>query len=243
MGFLSCSIGCFFKARKGSERFAFDRVIGTAMRYLRYNEPKDPELWRISKVLPDRWLDERWPQQCAPRQGRWQGLRTSQLVRAHLLALIKRLTSFNRACRELDHNLDFRRFCRLRATDATPTAYLLSAFRERFGMAGWTALHQTVLRAVCRVKPPLATGVLLVDATDLPAAVRRTDKKKMDPHESSVAAGLGPAKGRGRRRAARRFTSTATRSIRFMAFCHGGRAIVRFPCTPWFGRPMFPSNA
>ena len=111
------------------------------MRYLRYNEPKDPQLWRISKVLPDRCLDEKWPRRRTWRQGRWQGLRTSQLVRAHFLALIKRLESFNRACRELDHNVDFRRFCRLRVDDPAPTSYLLSAFRERFGGAGWTAPH------------------------------------------------------------------------------------------------------
>jgi hypothetical protein len=146
------------------------------MRDLRQNEPIDPQLRAVSKVLPDRWLDERWPQRRAGRQGRWQGLRTSQLVRVHLLALIKALGSFNRACQELKHNVDFRRFCRLGPNDAVPTAGFLSKFRTRFGVAQWRQLHL----AIVRVLGPSVAGMVVLDSSDLPAAVRRTWKKKTD---------------------------------------------------------------
>ena len=148
------------------------------MKYIRFNEPRDPELRRISKVLPDRWLDERWPQHSSKRQGRWKALRTSQFIRVHFLTLIKGLGSFNKVCRELEYNIDFRRFCRLRATDPTPNAKLLNSFRKSFGLKGWVSLHIEVLEILSCLYPPTQPGIALVDATDLPAAVNRSGKKK-----------------------------------------------------------------
>lgn len=103
------------------------------MRYLRQNEPRDPELRRIAKVIPDRWLDEQWPQRRHNRQGRWQGLKTSQIVRIHLLVLLKGLGSFNRACHELKYNFDFRRFCRQSIDAPAPTTYLPLLFESVLG--------------------------------------------------------------------------------------------------------------
>ena len=146
--------------------------------HIRYNEPKDPELYCISKVLPDHWLDERWPQRRFICQGCWQSLRTSQAVRMHLLVFIKKLESFNRVCRELAHNMDFRRFCRLRSSDPAPTPKILSLFRDIFGLRGWTQLHLMLLRSVARLSTPSVAGLFMVDASDFPAAIRKTSKKK-----------------------------------------------------------------
>ena len=66
------------------------------MRLVRINEPKDPALLIISKVHPDRWIDDQWPR--PRRQGRHRPWATSQVVRLHLLTLIKGLGSFNRTC-------------------------------------------------------------------------------------------------------------------------------------------------
>ncbi len=110
------------------------------MRFVRFNEPRDPELFRISKVVPDRWIDEKWPQHRWGRFGRWKRLRVSQIVRVHFLALLKHLSSFNCVCRELKHNIDFRRFCRLRGDDSAPTPRMLSDFRQLLGTSGWKEL-------------------------------------------------------------------------------------------------------
>jgi len=148
------------------------------MSLMRVREPLDPELCRISKVLADRWVDERWPQRRTRHQGRWQRLRSSQLVRVHLLALIKALGSFNRVCAELRHNNDFRRFCRLAPSDAPPAPACLAKFRARFNKQAWRDLHAMVLEALARVFAPSPLGLILIDSSDLPAAVRTTWKKK-----------------------------------------------------------------
>lgn len=159
------------------------------MKYLRHNEPHDPELRRLSKVLPDRWIDEQWPQRSSAHQGQWQRLASSQLVRVHLLTLVKRLDSFNRVCRELGHNVDWRRFCRLSPGQAAPTAKMLSVFRERIQIHGCLQIQRTLLQAVGQLQPPPALGVVLADATDLPAAIRRSSKKKHDGSGTAAPAG------------------------------------------------------
>jgi len=148
------------------------------MRFLRRNEPRDPQLFAISKVMPDRVLDERFPQRRGVGSGRWREFKTSQLARMHLLTLIKGLRSFNRLCQELPHNLDFRRFCRLAPKQAPPTASCLAKFRAAFGCEGWRVLHRILLRALWQLAPASAAGIVVVDATDFPAAVRRTRKKR-----------------------------------------------------------------
>jgi hypothetical protein len=183
------------------------------MRHVRYNEPRDPDLFGISKVVPDRWLDEQWPQQShAGWQGPWRRLTTSQLVRIHLLALVKNLRSFNRTCRELRHNLDFRRFCRLRGSDTAPTPCMLASFRSWFGVRGWRRFHVCVLRSLAQIHEPAFAGVALVDGSDIPAAIRRTAKKKTGRRSKNDASRRGLAKGRDRRRADNPSSSRATRN-------------------------------
>ena len=150
------------------------------MEFVRYNEPTDPELFRISKVMPDRWIDERWPQRRCVGQGRWRQWRTSQFVRIHLLALVKAVGSFNRVSKELQHNTNFRRFCRLRGDDPVPSPGTLSSFRDVFTAEDWREFHCMSLRAAAELVAPSAAGLIVLDATDLPAAVRRTSKKNID---------------------------------------------------------------
>jgi len=183
------------------------------MRHLRYNEPRDPDLFRISKVVPDRWLDEQWPQQShSGRQGQWRRFTTSQLARVHLLALVKNLGSFNRTCRELRHNLDFRRFCRLCSGDPAPTPCMLASFRAWFGVRGWRRLHVCVLRSLAQLHEPAALGMALVDGSDIPAAIRRTAKKKTGRLSRNGAGRRVRARERDRRRADNPSTSRGTRN-------------------------------
>ena len=150
------------------------------MLHVRFNSPRDPLLRAIGAVVPDRWIDDQWPQ--PRRQGRWPSLSTARLVRVHLLMLLKALGSFNRTCRELQHNVDFRRFCRLRMSDHAPTAGYLAQWRATFGVDQWRALHRHLLKAVAQLFLPSALGLAIVDSTDLPAAVRRMSKKKIARH-------------------------------------------------------------
>jgi hypothetical protein len=180
------------------------------MKLVRFNEPKDPELLTISKVHPDRWLDDQWPR---PRhQGRYQPLATSQLVRIHLLTLIKALGSFNRACKELGHNTDFRRFCRLHRSQSAPTPGYLCQFREDFGPQGWTTLHRHLLGAVAQLVAPSPLGLVVLDSTDLPAAVRRTSKKKTGRRWPNASDRPAPIAERAAARAASPIILSATRN-------------------------------
>lgn len=183
------------------------------MRYVRYDEPRDPDLLRISKVVPDRWLDEQWPQQChSGRQGPRRRLTTSQLVRVHFLGLVKNLRSFNRSCRELRHNLDFRRFCRLRGDAPAPTPCMLASFRAWFGVRGWRRLHVCVLRSLAQLHEPSTLGMALVDGSDIPAAIRRTAKKKTGRLWRNVASRQVRARERDRKRVGNPSTSRGTRN-------------------------------
>jgi hypothetical protein len=144
----------------------------------RINEPEDPVLRRISRALPDAWIDDQWPMRRTPGVTRWKESRTSQGVRLHLLTLIKGLGSFNAACREVARHTDFRRFCRMKPGAPSPSPGTLSKFRAEFGVDGWRRLLfflTTLLIPSVKLSP---VGVCVVDSTDLPAAVRHTWKKK-----------------------------------------------------------------
>ena len=179
----------------------------------RFNPPRDPLLHAIGSVLPDRWIDGQWPQ--PRRQGRWPSLSTSRLVRVHLLMLLKALGSFNRTCRELQHNVDFRRFCRVRMLDRAPTAGYLAQWRGTFGADQWRMLHRHLLQAVARRFVPSALGLAIVDSTDLPAAVRRMSKKKTARRWPKELNRLGPRVVLAVAKAVSPVGSSALRSILF----------------------------
>jgi hypothetical protein len=183
----------------------------------RQREPQDPELLAISKVLPDRWLEDRWPQRRT--QGRRQPLPIAAMVRIHLLALIKALGSFNAACKELRHNTDFRRFCRLAPGQIVPTPSYLSRLREACGLELWHGLHRHLLKAVATLNPPSAAGLVVPDATDLPAAVRRTSKKKTNPPCRGASARRAPRVGRAAARAVNPTILWATKNTASTASC------------------------
>lgn len=146
---------------------------------MRIDEPNDPELKWVSKMIPDGWIDEQWPMKSAWNASRCKDYRSSQLVRVHLLCLLKRLNSFNCVSRELAHNMDYRRFCRLRAKDPVPVAATLTKFRQQFRCSGWWKLHEHLVRCAVQCFGIFPFGIIVADATDLPATIRRTWKKKM----------------------------------------------------------------
>jgi hypothetical protein len=189
----------------------------------RLNEPKDTALLAISKVLPDRWLDDHWPMRRT--QGRRQPLSVSAMVRIHLLTLIKALGSFNAAGKELHHNLDFRRFCRLAAGQGVPTPSYLSRLREAMGLELWLALHRHLLQAAATLSVPSPAGLLVPDATDLPAAVRRTSKKKTSPRCPDASAKPARRAARAAARAVSPIILWATKNTASMAWCTAGTSL------------------
>lgn len=145
------------------------------MKMLRVNEPKDPVLRSISRIIPDRWLDALWP---AKGKTRWKEWRTSQWVRLHLLVLLKGQGSFNATCRELRYHSDWRRFCRIHPDCKAPSPGTLSKFRSAFGVEGWRKFHLYLLSDLLADLQGREIGIYVLDSTDLPAAVRSTFKKK-----------------------------------------------------------------
>ena len=183
-------------------------------------EPKDPALFAISKALPDLWLVDRWPTRRT--QGRRPPLAVATMVRIHLLSLIKALGSFNAACRELAHNVDFRRFCRVGPGQNVPTPSYLSRLREALGLELWRELHRHLLATVVTLAPPSPAGLLVTDATDLPAAVRRTSKKKTSRRWRGASGRPARRTARVQAKAASPTILSATKSTAYMAWSGAG---------------------
>lgn len=143
----------------------------------RIHELHNLELREISRLIPDGWLDSRWPQRNSRHQGRWRRLRTAQLVRLHLLLALRPLDSFNSACQLIPGDTDYRRFCRLSSKAAAPTPGLLSEFRNAFTVEDWRALHAMLLRRLRQVVAPPPAGLILISQEDLAGAAARARKK------------------------------------------------------------------
>ena len=74
----------------------------------------DPILEKISPHIPDEEIDFLFPCSNFNTQGRSKSFKTSQLYRAHILNLIKGVTSFNKMCSEFKFRRSFRDFCRFK---------------------------------------------------------------------------------------------------------------------------------
>lgn len=197
-------------------------------------EPKDPILNELSRVIPDRWIDEQFPQRTSSAQGRWRGLRTSQFVRVHLLVVAKAIASFNAVCSQLRHNIDYRRFCRLAANDNAPTKRQLSDFRTAFGPWQWYQLHVYVLRTIAQLYEISPPGIVVFDACELKAAVSFCLKKSSGTNASNKSA-LPLAFEQSR--AGRHLGSPVTRSTRPTGWCGWAtRSGHRSLSAVWFAR-------
>jgi hypothetical protein len=122
----------------------------------------------LSPYVPDRFIDQLLP--ALSGRGRRRAFSSSQLWRAHLLALLTPVHSLNLLVQMLPEQRDWRRFAHLPQQRRLPDVRMLHEFRTRAGVSGLRRINEEL---VTPLLPPRAAGryhVALIDATDLPAA-------------------------------------------------------------------------
>ena len=139
----------------------------------------DPELERLSKVIPDAALDEFFPSNYPGKRGRPFALFTSQYFRIHLLALVKGITSFNRLCAELRYNPGYRRFCKIKSIDKVPASKTLSDFRSQTGPEAFALINDLLLERLFSMIVLPEVAVAVPDSTDLEASCSGYGKKNV----------------------------------------------------------------
>ena len=128
----------------------------------------------LSHLVPDSYIDGIF----LPRKttGRPIAFRPSQLWRVHLLALLTPVHSFNLLVKSLPEQKSWRRFAHLSHRHRTPDARMLNEFRVRFGVMGFRAVNEHLLKGILSNRKSVLKTVALIDATDLQASA--TDQKK-----------------------------------------------------------------
>ncbi len=179
----------------------------------------DPILEKISPHIPDEEIDFLFPYRNFNTQGRSRSFKTSQLYRAHILTLIKGITSFNKMCNEFKFRRSFRDFCRFRNKNSTPTNRILSEFRGRLKPSGFEEIARLItLTFVNTIKLPVIK-IAVPDATDIPANCKGFAKKNAHALQSANALRSillkEQLKAKGLRRAARALTLLDIRSIHY----------------------------
>jgi hypothetical protein len=177
----------------------------------------DPILEKISPYIPDDEIDFLFPFKNSNTQGRLRVFKTSQLYRAHILAMIKGVTSFNKVCAEFKSRRSFRDFCRFKNKQSTPTNRILSEFRDSLKPSGFEEITRLIaLTFLNTVKLPVIK-VAVPDATDMPASCSGFTKKNANALESANVLGNTPLKERlkakGLKRAAKALTLLDIRNI------------------------------
>ena len=137
----------------------------------------DPVLEKISPHVPDEEIDFLFPYRNLNTQGRLKSFKASQLYRAHILTLIKGVTSFNKISSEFKFRRSFRDFCRFKTKTFTPTNRILSEFRARLKPSGFEEITRLItLTYLTTIKLPVVK-VAVPDATDMPASCNGFAKK------------------------------------------------------------------
>jgi len=177
----------------------------------------DPILEKISPHIPDDEIDFLFPFRNFDTQGRLRAFKTSQLYRAHILAMIKEITSFNKLRAEFKSRRSFRDFCRFKNKRVTPTNRILSEFRGYLKPSGFEEITRLItLIFLHTVKLPVIK-VAVPDATDMPANCSGFTKKNANALDSVTAPGNIPRKeqlkAKGAKKAAKAPTLWGTRSI------------------------------
>ena len=129
----------------------------------------DPILGKISHHLPDEEINVLFPFKKFNTRGRSREFKTSQLYRAHILAMLKGIHSFNKLCAEFKTRRAFRDFCLFRNKKATPTKRMLSEFRDHLNPCGFRKIAQLLASNFLNVVPLPGIKVTIPDATDMPA--------------------------------------------------------------------------
>lgn len=140
----------------------------------------DPILEKISFHIPDNEIDFLFPFRKSNTQGRLRAFKVSQLYRAHILTMIKGVTSFNKVCDEIKSRRSFRDFCRFKNKKSTPVKRLLSEFRDHLKPSGFEEITRLItLIFLNTVKLPVIK-VAVPDATDMPASCNGFAKKNVN---------------------------------------------------------------
>ena len=93
----------------------------------------------------------------------------SQLYRAHILTMIKEVTSFNKVCVEVKPRRSFRDFCRFKNKKFTLIKRVLSEFRDYLKPSGFEEITRLItLSFLNTVKLPVIK-IAVPDTTDMPA--------------------------------------------------------------------------
>ena len=179
----------------------------------------DPILEKISPHIPDEEIDFLFPYRNFNTQGRSRSFKTSQLYRAHILTLMKGITSFNKMCNEFKVRRSFRDFCRFKNRNSTPTNRILSEFRGRLRPSGFEEIARLItLTFVNTIKLPVIK-IAVPDATDMPATCKGFAKKNAHALQSAnVLRSIlqkEQLKAKGLRKAARALTLLDIRSIHY----------------------------
>ncbi len=139
----------------------------------------DPNLEQVSPHIPDEEINLLFPFRKFNTQGRRRKLKTSQLYRAHLLAMLKGIHSFNKLCAELKTRRSFRDFCLFKNKKLTPPKRMLSEFREHLKPSGFGKIAQLITSNFLEVLPLPEIKVGIPDATDMPANCSGFAKKNV----------------------------------------------------------------
>ncbi len=129
----------------------------------------DSILERISPHIPDEEINFLFPFRKFHTQGRRRMFKTSQLYRAHIVAMLKRIPSFNHLCTELRTRRSFRDFCLFKSKKFIPSRRMLSEFREHLKPSGFEEIAQLITANFLSVIPLPVIKVGIPDATDMPA--------------------------------------------------------------------------
>ncbi|MDZ4383592.1 MAG: transposase [Thermodesulfovibrionia bacterium] len=180
----------------------------------------DPILEKISSHIPDNEIDSLFPFRKFNTQGRLREFKASQLYRAHILTMIKGVTSFNKVCDEIKSRRSFRDFCRFKNKKSTPVKRLLSEFRDYLKPSGFEEITRLItLTFLNTVKLPLIK-VAVPDATDMPANCSGFAKKNVNALLRANVPGSilqkELLKASGLKRAAKALTLLDIRSIHYV---------------------------
>jgi len=124
---------------------------------------------KISHPTPDEEINLLFPFKKFNIQGRSRKFKTSQFYRAHLLAMLKGIHSFNKLCAEFKTRRAFWDFCLLRNKNLAPTKRMLSEFRDHLKPSGFEKIAQLLTSNFLNVIPLSEIKVAVPDATDMPA--------------------------------------------------------------------------
>ena len=140
----------------------------------------DPILEKISSHIPDNEIDFLFPFRKFNTQGRLREFKASQLYRAHILTMIKGVTSFNKVCSEIKSRRSFRDFCRFKNKKSTPVKRVLSEFRDHLKPSGFEEITRLITLTFLNTIKLSLVKVAVPDATDMPANCSGFAKKNVN---------------------------------------------------------------